>query len=216
MSTILKALKKLETEKAPEADPAEPVQSTPSKVTIGKEGARSKNSVILIVSGCVLLGFLWVGYRLYFSPPSTSTAPPPPVPDHPDSGLIPDKPDAGKIKPLIDPPVEKPTAQPTPPLSEKAPNTRRFSEDGDTRPLPAEKPTKREAPTARPVDIQIVDDPRLQLQAIAWSEQAKDRIAVINGSLVREGGQVKGVTIIEIGVDVVVFEEGGRRWKQKF
>ena len=66
------------------------------------------------------------------------------------------------------------------------------------------------------MDIQIVDDPRLQLQAIAWSEQAKDRIAVINGSLVREGGQVKGVTIIEIGVDVVVFEEGGRRWKQKF
>jgi hypothetical protein len=48
----------------------------------------------------------------------------------------------------------------------------------------------------------------LSLQAIAWSHNPKDRIAVINGHILREGESLEGITINVIEKDAVIVTEG--------
>lgn len=56
----------------------------------------------------------------------------------------------------------------------------------------------------------------LKLQAIAWSSDSKERIAVINGRIIREGSSIEGALIIRIDKNDVSFQKGGEQWKQKF
>jgi hypothetical protein len=49
----------------------------------------------------------------------------------------------------------------------------------------------------------IMEDSKIELQAIAWSIDPKERIAVINGRVVREGASLEGFTITRIGKDEV-------------
>ncbi|MBW1820454.1 MAG: general secretion pathway protein GspB, partial [Deltaproteobacteria bacterium] len=56
----------------------------------------------------------------------------------------------------------------------------------------------------------------LKLQAIAWSSDSKDRIAVVNGRILREGSSIEGVLIIKIDKNDVSFQKGSEQWKQKF
>lgn len=193
MSTILKALKKLETEPSPEESPAEAVKSTPSKVTIGTEGFRPKKRTIISISGCILLTMLWVGHRVFFAPAPLPVAKSQSVPGHRSTDKAPKKNDATSAKPQMVHPAEKPVARSPIAPPKTAPNSPPPSTAAENKPLEIEKPISRPAPRPKPADIQLIDDPRLQLQAIAWSEQAKDRIAVINGALIREGGKLKGL-----------------------
>ena len=66
------------------------------------------------------------------------------------------------------------------------------------------------------IPVKTEDDSGLKLQAIAWSENPKDRMAVINNSIVREGGSVGGAAITHIGEDMVVFKKEREEWKQLF
>ena len=56
----------------------------------------------------------------------------------------------------------------------------------------------------------------LKLQAIAWSSDSKERIAVINGRILREGSSIEGTLIVRIDKNDVFFQKGGEQWKQKF
>ena len=56
----------------------------------------------------------------------------------------------------------------------------------------------------------------LELQAIAWSSDSKERICVVNGRILREGGSIEGALIIRIDENDVSFQKGGEQWKQKF
>ena len=56
----------------------------------------------------------------------------------------------------------------------------------------------------------------LKLQAIAWSSDSKERIAVVNGRILREGSSIEGTLIIRIDKNDVSFQKGGEQWKQKF
>lgn len=56
----------------------------------------------------------------------------------------------------------------------------------------------------------------LKLQAIAWSSDSKKRIAVVNGRILREGNSIEGALIIRIDKNDVSFQKGGEQWKQKF
>ncbi len=56
----------------------------------------------------------------------------------------------------------------------------------------------------------------LKLQAIAWSSDSKKRIAVVNGRILREGSSIEGALIIKIDKNDVSFQKGGEQWKQKF
>ncbi|MDY6792020.1 MAG: hypothetical protein SWH54_12205 [Thermodesulfobacteriota bacterium] len=56
----------------------------------------------------------------------------------------------------------------------------------------------------------------LKLQAIAWSSDPKQSIAVVNGRILREGSSVEGTLIIKIDKNDVSFQKGGEQWRQKF
>jgi hypothetical protein len=55
---------------------------------------------------------------------------------------------------------------------------------------------------------------KIEVQAIAWSNDPKSRLAVINGLILREGESVDNVIVMHIGKDEVVFKKGEEGWKQ--
>ena len=65
----------------------------------------------------------------------------------------------------------------------------------------------------------VVESSRLtgfSVQAIAWSKIPAERIAVINGVVMREGGFVEGVQVTQIGMDEVSLKKGDKTWLLQF
>jgi hypothetical protein len=62
----------------------------------------------------------------------------------------------------------------------------------------------------------LKDDPRIDLQAIAWSADSKSSFAVINNRIVREGQTCDGIVLIKIDKDEVYFRDGRNEWREKF
>jgi hypothetical protein len=56
----------------------------------------------------------------------------------------------------------------------------------------------------------------LRLQAISWSRQPSERIAVIDNEIVREGAALKGYSVIRIESDKVVLRKDGEEWALAF
>ncbi len=56
----------------------------------------------------------------------------------------------------------------------------------------------------------------LSIQALVWSADPAERMAVINGSIVRQKGMVADVSVIHIGSDHIIFQNDTARWMQKF
>ena len=56
----------------------------------------------------------------------------------------------------------------------------------------------------------------IELQAIAWSNDPKSRLAVINGRILRERESIDNVIVMHIGRDEVIFKKGREEWKQMF
>jgi len=54
--------------------------------------------------------------------------------------------------------------------------------------------------------------PGFSVQAIAWSRIPAERIAVINGRVVREGEYVEGMHVAQIGIDEVSLKKGDKTW----
>ena len=52
-----------------------------------------------------------------------------------------------------------------------------------------------------------------EVQAIAWSSTPEQRIAVINGGVVREGEYVDGAYVAKIGLDDVSLQKDGKTWQ---
>jgi hypothetical protein len=61
-----------------------------------------------------------------------------------------------------------------------------------------------------------IDDSKLKLQAIAWSKDAAQRLAVINGQIVREGESVDGFLVNQIRQEDVVVNDGSASWQLEF
>ena len=57
---------------------------------------------------------------------------------------------------------------------------------------------------------------KIEVQAIAWSNDPKSRLAVINGLILRERESVDNVIVMHIGKDAVIFKKGSEEWKQMF
>ncbi|MGD8470884.1 MAG: general secretion pathway protein GspB [Desulfobacterales bacterium] len=81
-----------------------------------------------------------------------------------------------------------------------------------TRPAPAAAPAKK-SPSQDVRSYRRLDDSKLDLQAIAWSKDAKRRIAVINGHIVREGESVEGFLVNQIRQEDVVVNDGTASWQ---
>jgi outer membrane biosynthesis protein TonB len=59
-------------------------------------------------------------------------------------------------------------------------------------------------------------DSKLKIQAIVWSNNPKDRLAMINDNIVRVGGIVEGLTVTYIGEDYITVKEGEEERTLKF
>lgn len=57
---------------------------------------------------------------------------------------------------------------------------------------------------------------KIEVQAIAWSNDPRGRLAVINGLILRERESVDNVIVMHIGKDAVIFKKGSEEWKQMF
>ena len=56
----------------------------------------------------------------------------------------------------------------------------------------------------------------MKIQAIAWSPNSDERMAVINSRIVREGGSVEGFSVVAIRQDDVIVREQGRLYRVIF
>lgn len=65
-------------------------------------------------------------------------------------------------------------------------------------------------------DLEAKYDSRIDLQAIAWSPEPAESFAVINNRILHEGQSFDGITITRIGRDDVSFQEMGREWREDF
>jgi hypothetical protein len=66
------------------------------------------------------------------------------------------------------------------------------------------------------IPVKRSNQTKIDLQAIAWSNDPKSRLAVINGLILRERESIDNVVVMHIGKDAVVFRQGREEWKQMF
>lgn len=56
----------------------------------------------------------------------------------------------------------------------------------------------------------------LELQAVSWDPSPANRIAVINGSIMREGASIEGYSVVRIKADEVHVRKGLSEWRLVF
>ena len=101
------------------------------------------------------------------------------------------------------PPAPLPVTPRKPATSRPSPESRAPKE---TPPLPFE---------AKPSPPNLADS-NYTLQAIAWSKNPNERLAVINGLVLREGDGIEGITVTQIGTNEVIVKKESKLWKLVF
>ena len=111
------------------------------------------------------------------------------------------------------------TPTPAPPAAQQLPRPKPRPQPATATPPPtaaAEAPLRQPAPPPKKVEKSYRSDPRIELQALVWAPQAADRFVVINNRLIKEGGSIDTITVVEILRDDVLLSEGADRWYEKF
>ena len=236
MSSILKALKKIETTGVSEEPSGQQVPSGLQAMFAPQLGARwyTRRGVLWLLGAM----FLAAGAAAYYgwsngSPPSQTagvarevrsplppgqTTPPPakPIPTpppapapRPTEGV--DGPAAAAGQPKAAPPVQAP-----PPSSRIRPRDGGGPTGSETRPPSAQ----RSAPAARPASgrspedsLSRLEESKLKVMAIAWTDDPARRLAVVNGHIVKEGESVEGYNVMQIRKDDIIVNDGGRSWR---
>jgi general secretion pathway protein B len=214
MSSILEALKKLEDEKAARRGG---MGNLAGKVA--KTGRRPRHTPAWLVPGgmvAVAVVSVLITYvaMTSISPRTSESAPakkPPGVSPAPDSLLLPTgTPVTEELKPR----------QPYPPPHKKSESAAAVL-PGATAKNRASLPKasgKQDAP-ASSVPVQRAPEsagaptPMMTVSGIAWQKDTSFRMAVVNGSPVREGGTVEGTTVKEILPDRVRFSYNGKEFE---
>lgn len=96
----------------------------------------------------------------------------------------------------------------TPPVSPTQPDSAVAKVSPAPAPMPAQEAKVSEKEQA--AKIPLLKDPKIALQALAWSEFPEKRMAVINGLVLRQGDQVGQYTVGRIEQDQVVLVKGGK------
>lgn len=226
MSSILKALKKLEDENPPKGRSVVwPSGSVPRRA-IRRWDITSGWSAVLLWGLLAVVVLISVGgIFLYLLSPSDRNAVPTASVGRPVAKPIIESPPETVAKLPQSPPVPTPkeASPPTaPPVGKAAPMPKAV-------PPPAVKkvpsaPRKEKSPVraveAEPDRAATADLPvlttDLKLQAISWASAPGDRLAVINGNIMREGASLEGYTIVQIDRDEVVVRKGSEQWKLVF
>ena len=86
----------------------------------------------------------------------------------------------------------------------------------DNRPVAPPSRAKKPKQATTRATYDRIEDSKLKLQALAWSDDAARRMAVINGRIVHEGESVDGYQVITIREEDVIVKEGGKSWRLEF
>lgn len=160
-----------------------------------------KKLLLFMMPALTLALALWVAFQYGLFPILKASTAPAKLPD-------PQKQEPSPKEQLREDPEDRKPSDPTQPPYAKERNSLSKSRPEKENPsaLPTKKPTPREEGPAS-------EDPELKLQAIVWSESPENCFAVINGVIVRVGGKVDGVSVIQIEADSVSLKSGQRTWK---
>jgi hypothetical protein len=219
LSSILDALKRLEAERRTSGDIPPPAWLDRAEVRPGRL-ARFQESMLIggrkwLAAGMLLAALavaVWIGWRTVSSSPQ---APAPAVV----SGMPEPKPVLADVppaqrqppKPAVSPstPASRPSVKTAPPASPMP-----WAESHST-PVIAAPPTPAASPPALappPSDGSLPPLPAevgLSLQAVSWAARAQERIAVVNGQIMRQGDDIEGYTVRDIDADAVVLCRSG-------
>lgn len=225
MSTILKALKKLEQDKAAPTPPGPlPISGVQSASTPGQHHwhhNRPLGRILLLGTvGCLLLVI-----TIYMSINSGDSDDQ--VPTVVDGSLPPSKPVAAQAKkvadePRLQPPAitarekrEAPQPEKTPPVhpprTETTPvagnNIKQSGASVTNEQVPAVPSQTAGTATISSTEIPRMADGRVKVHAIAWSTNPEKRSAVVNASIVHEQDTVDGFTVVSIDQEAVVLRD---------
>jgi hypothetical protein len=237
VSSILKALKKVETAGPEAAGPRPSLRLAPEPPP---SLWRRRPFLLSALAGGLLLAAVAAYYlaaRFETSAPESAVgagrtvqarlpaAPAPP-------SAPPPAPAPASAPPIAVAAPAEPPVEATPPVQAPPPTTRLRPRDTvpgapaatDSRPAPAPRgPSGQERPApVRPApaptrsaedNLSRLDDSKLKVMAIAWAEDPGRRIAVVNGHIVREGESVDGYTVTRIRRDDLVVSDGSRSWR---
>jgi cytoskeletal protein RodZ len=233
MSTILKALKKLEAQSTPsQADAPRPTrwQRKPSGPE-GFSGFFSKVRILIALAAVAVLvlgGWIWWRNDLRpttaFQEKPAAQVPPVDAPAPPSAPLTPrvtaqsvqkgpaaNEPTAtapSMVTQINAPPEKKPSAA----LRAVRKPSGNPADAGNDRPSPPQTDGQQPRP-ASPMDR---NRPGMTIQAIAWSIDPSNRIAVIDGSVVHEGDSLGEIQVSRIGKNHVVLSDGDHTWRVAF
>jgi hypothetical protein len=114
--------------------------------------------------------------------------------------------------------VKKPLKQDIPPpgSAPAGPPAPKTTASEDTRPTAPAASAKQTAKTRPRKAYDRIADSKLKLQALAWSDDAVRRMAVINGRIVHEGESVDGYQVLEIREEDVIVNAAGKSWRLEF
>lgn len=207
MSSILKALKKLEGE----VPPGGGVPSSSKRVDVRKavlkrvrrvKGEWLLNRVLLgLLAGTILLVGTWM---LLGRGPA-----PDPEPSSEETRTASLAADSGADRePVESPRIERPMPpSPGPMISGEAAQP-------EAGPVELQEAPPAPAPETEPPAA--IDPARLKLEAVVWSNKAGKSFVVINGRILRAGDTIDGASITEIGRDFVTLEAGAQFCRLRF
>ena len=83
-------------------------------------------------------------------------------------------------------------------------------------PMDSSKATGQPKPAPPDTGRFFKNDPRIELQALVWAPESAARFVVINNRLIKEGGSVDNIVVVQINPDDVLLAEGSDRWHEAF
>lgn len=230
MSSILKALKRIEESTLPAENGAPAAALGPR--AFGRSG-RPRGApwvIACLLAVAAASGFFLFGRDGGEQPPAgigspqgapgavrakiTDTAGPAPPP--PFASAAPTAPPAAGGSAAVAPPPlpRRPTPQALPPRP--APRASREAPRPPAADPAPSGPRTAAAPRSAEDGLSRLEGSKLKLMAIAWYADPARRIAVINGSIVKEGESVEGFRINQIRKDDVIVSDGSRSWRVEF
>lgn len=207
MSSILKALKKLEQD-------ADTTLGMPTVISVKPTDRPGIRPVIVksLIIVTVLAIIAAVGFIINRKPAISPKQSPAIKTDQIRKESLPQQPVALRIKtPIPMATTPSPSNEPAKPVDiiEKPPVSPPKSKAYYSEPTHSDIP----APTEI---IEINDNAGLKLQAISWSTNANKRIVVINGQICREGERVNGYIVEQINQADVMISNGSTSGKLSF
>ena len=219
MSSILRALKKLEEERESRSGKGVDV----SKGILARRRGTKANK--WKIPATMLAVALFAGISTYVATRSLSRPPRQEIPVTSPSPLA----------PVTDSPVNRPapTSQIDAPVSTKVETVKSATVRLEKRPEPVVRPSREaqplkpaplppKSPVSAPViqpsqpepvkqrELSAVSTPAMHVTGIAWQQEGTSRLAMVNGQLVREGATVGGARVEGILPDRVRFSRDGR------